>query len=461
MTRLKLFPLLILVFIQINLHASDSKHIITLKEQTILIKNFGFHIEKVINATGEEKYIGYFQKKSNYRKIPAFFDEEISVEIADFLKRNLLQVEDNDFPLYVRIDGIHIFESYDGINEKAVAKTEFTFFTKKDETYYQIFTTSASKEMAFTKWQPELIAEAIALCFENLYYRHLRSKLKYTEVTEQEIFSKPKLEKEATERLLAVNRNKAGIYNTFYDFQLNTPDTTTHFEVTYKLQSFDEDSLIKSAKIYNSEDSQDLDNIWGFNDGKNIFIRVKNRFILLDKDDKGYYISIKVYDNAQMYYAGLLGGLIGSSITEATTPKTKVRLNILNGSFEYSQIGEHSSPLEDYNPQTKIILLASRYNNGDLDVTINDTIHLTLAKGTWYEYSIPPSSIEKPITVTVKSANGLKKVTQITSKANYTDIYLCIEHKKKAPSVSKVLFNKRQGYLDLMTVNNRVYSDQD
>ena len=458
MTIKQSLPLLALLLIQTLSVASVREHIVSLEYQYTEIKNFGFHIEKVINATGEERLIGFVQKKIDYQKVPAFFAHEISVEIAGFLKVNMMKSH-GDFPLFVKVNRVLISESYNGINETATAKVDLTFITKtKDDVYYKLLTTRVVEEksasMGITKSQPKLIAKAIAQCFSDLYDRYKQGYLSFTKISEEELYKKPESDEEISARFLSLKRNKAGIYRTFYDFQNNTPDTTVTFEITYKTKQHN-DSLVRSARIHYPETYEDDGDIWGFCDGQQSFIRVNNnKFIPLKKDEKGYYLIIKNYDDVQMYYAGLLGGLIGTGIAAATTPKSKVRFNILTGRFDVSDINENIS---DYDKAAKVVFYASRFNpsSAPLEIIVNDSVHCTLPHDTWYEYAT--DALTKSVNVKVRSENGSETTLQIITKPFKTVMYLCITHKKKPPSVNKITANNREDYKSVMTNDNRVF----
>jgi hypothetical protein len=451
-------PLLALLLIQTLSVASVKEHIVSLEYQYTEIKNFGFHIEKVINATGNERLIGFVQKKINYQNVPAFFAHEISVEIAGFLKVNMMKSQ-GDIPLFVRVDRVHISESYNGINETAIAKVNLTFITRtEDNVYYKLLTARVVEEksasMGITKSQPELIAKAIAHCFSDLYDRYKQGYLSFTKISEEELYNNLESDEVVSARLLSLKRNKAGIYRTLYDFQNNTPDTAVTFEITYKTKQHKGD-LLRSAKVQFPENYEDSKDIWGFCDGQQNFIRINNnKFIPLEKDEEGYYLMIKVYDNVQMYYAGFLGGLIGTGIAAAATPKSKVRLNILTGRFDVSDINENVS---DYSKAAKVVFYASRYNasSAPLEIIVDDSIHCKLPPNTWYEYAT--DALTKSVIVKVRSENGLETMQQITTKPFETIMYLCITHKKKPPSVNKITANNRKDYESVMTNDNRVF----
>jgi hypothetical protein len=456
-TTKQIIPFLLVLF---YLPALAKDHHISLEDQSVKIRNFGFYIEKVTNATGEDKLIGFVEKTISYTNVPAYFDNEIAVEIEMFLNRNL-EKSNGTIPLVVRIDKIQISETYNGVVETAKANVDLTFIFREKSEFYKKLSTKVTKQksssMGISKSQPEIIADAIAQCFDDFYMRKMEGKLENTKISEQHLYESSE-DDQLIERLFALNRSKKGIYKTFYDFQYNTPDTTIDFEVTYKIKSNkDEDEIIKEARIFNNTTNKEIEKMWGFCDGNNNYIYVNKDYIPLEKDSISHYIMIKVYDQATMTYAGIMGGLIGSSIAAASTPVSKVRLNLLNGELYPDENADELVSATNKN-KGSIIFFSSRFNKktSAIELYMNDEFVCVLTKGSWYQHEL--TSDPETINVTLKSSNGMSSSAEITPKLFENNIYLCIDKKRKKPNIDKILLNRKDDFTSVMSPDNRVYA---
>lgn len=451
----------LLIFFSYHSTAADKTHFITLSGQKKTIQNHGFNLVKVINATGNDSLIGFVQKTIGYKAVPAYFENNIDVEIEAFLAQNLKE-SDGDNSLIVRVNSIQISETYNGINETAIAKVNLSFIFQENKKYFEIFTTGKvsvqSSAAGITKTQADNIAEAIAKCFDSFHERAMAGKLKSIEIEEEDLYIKPGIDQEMLDAYLMADRSTKGIYYSFIDFRENTPDTEKQFDVEYKSKDDkDEKRTIKNARITDIKTGKKIDDIWGFTDGRAVYTRVANRYYPLHKDEKGYFLELKVQDQSTMTAAGVAGGLIGSAIASASAPIKQVRLNYHNGSLNFS---EQAGGLTNEDDAFAISFFSSSFNSEltALELFINGELKCILKSDSWYKHKLlrPAETIQ----VVVKSTNGMESEVNITTKTANSDIYLIIDKKKKPPVINRVYANDMERRKAQMTRENRIYQIQ-
>lgn len=135
-----LFSLLLLFFSMYGF-CSSKQNYITLEQQNIRLKNFGFRLIGVINATSNKCIIGYVEKKWTYTKIPTFLKNDVDKALGSFIKKNLMPASaDND--LIVRVNDLTVYETYSDVNETTIANVNPTFIFKENNRYYEKLTVS-------------------------------------------------------------------------------------------------------------------------------------------------------------------------------------------------------------------------------------------------------------------------------------------------------------------------------
>ena len=456
----KLVYLILFLFFSIHVYPADKVHIVSLEKQNISIPNLGFRLVGVTNATGENKSIGFVEKTIAYKAVPAFFKNDIAEEVMLFLRRNFKDATGST-DLIVRVNTLEISETYNGVNETATAKVSLSFIYTANDSYFEKLTVSTQVKKisaaGVTKSQPKIIAQAIADCFTTFNERVLGKKLTDIEIKEEDLTKKPIGEQNLIDTYLAADRSVKGIYKTFFDFKANTPDVDTKFNVDYKLKSNADESVnIKYARLTDGRTGEKISNVWGFTDGKLVYTLVGRKYLPLVKDEKSFYLELKVQDQATMTYAGLAGGLIGSAIAYAAAPVIKVRLDYFTGEFDYSGQSVESFKARHSNEGT-IRFFSSAFNskNSRLELYVNDELQCTLKKDSWYKYNVPADV--KSIKISLKSTNGMHTTLALPVNTYIEDIYVCMDKKKKEPVMDKVQANRVAAFENLMAPENRIY----
>lgn len=140
--------------------------------------------------------------------------------------------------------------------------------------------------------------------------------------------------------ILSVGNYKEGIYKTYSEFLKNDPSIKDSF--TFKSSSSekkinDGEGVYKLILTDSALNRRDLKKIWGFSDGKSIFV---NEFVISGKpifrklQGVGRYCYLKATPPSQYVYSpGLIDGLLASAIINAATGDQPYVLNINNGKF--------------------------------------------------------------------------------------------------------------------------------
>lgn len=454
----KATALIVLIALTVVTLAGNNEEEVSLDKQKVEIKNPGLNLVEVLNATGFTNKIGSFTKGMDYHEAIFYFKNDIANEVATFLSNNMEKASPIN-NLILRVNQLSIYESFDGMNETTVAKANLTFIFKEGESYFEKFTCEMNEVKTSNFNSPEkltnLLAMQIAACFEQFYNRSIEGKLASTEILPENLANNETQENQIISEIMLAGISKKGIYKTYYDFKYNTPDFTQEFDVEYKTKSTsDESILVKYAQIEEKNTEKKIEEIWGFTDGSAVFISVGNKFLPLLNDEEGYYIELKIQDPETMLWAGMMGGMIGSAIASASTPVSKVRLNLNSGKFDlFNQLqgGKASKAPENY-----VRFYSSAFNRDDsrIELLINNELKCTLQKDTWYEFEL--ESEHQSFSLKVKSASGKEVDMTVVPKTKTNDIFICNESKKGELEVTLVPSNKIIGASSKMTTENKI-----
>lgn len=448
----------LLLFVSIFSIAKDKEHFLSLSGQKKVLPNYDFELLQVTNATGDDHLIGFVQKSIGYKAVPAYFENRIDKEIALFIRENLKEA-DARHALIIRVNKIKISETYNGINETAVARVNLSFIFKEEKKYFKKLTIeeAASKSVSagITKSQPQIIAEAIAKCFDTFYERAKEVKLKNYEIEKKDLLLFQSNDQAIFKSMLLADRSKKGIYTSFIDFQENTPESETSFDVSYETKSTEDESItIKFTRIKDTKTGKKIDDVWGFTDGSVVYARVGKKYHPLHKDDKGYFLELKYQDPSVTSTAGVVGGLIGSGIAAASAPVREIRLDYNTGKLIYSDQQSANGAQEN---AYAISFYSSSFNSEEtaLELIINGESKCILKEDSWYKHTLLKAS--ETINILVKSTNGMETKMNITSKTANKDMYLIIDKRKKPPVVNRVYANDLDRMRVKMTRENRIY----
>ena len=438
----KIFLALILLF-PLTGFSKDHKNFISITDQQISIKNFGFCIEKVINATGQSNFIGFVSKSNNGKAVPTYLENDISEEVHDFLQKNTEKTE-GCIPLIIRVDALKISEVNRNGTEMAHVNVAITFFYKENGNYVRKFYSNIIKTrkafFSVTKHQPELITYAIAQCFNDFYLRANDGKLEHVIYTEEELYHDPHNNNKIFNEYFGLNRKRKGIYKTFYDFRYATPDTSVNFVIEFKTYHDDlVEYAIKYALIYAKDTHERIYNAWGFCDGKNNYLNFRGRYYPLYQDNHSFF----VYAKGQYT---ILPTHIGSD--------SKLLLNLLDGYMEFAGQGLFSTKVSE-RKETQVVFFSSRFNASwsKMAIYINGEHQCDINKREWFAYIFP--SLDDSVQIDIMSSDGIPLSMKVYSKPYDTILLLCHDKKRKEPAVEKLTLKLKNEYEQLMTEKNR------
>lgn len=133
----------------------------------------------------------------------------------------------------------------------------------------------------------------------------------------------------ATFPILAVAERKAGFYRTFQDFRDNTPIQTPALVVSTQPNSQrgwrGSESYVPFLQRPDGSAGEALRGVWGFSDGKQLFIYHRNGYYLLvPQGDNFRFVGPSAPDPQAMTTGAILGGVAGGLIAASSTSNKPV-----------------------------------------------------------------------------------------------------------------------------------------
>ena len=326
--RLYLFYLLFLP----NIILSQKPVVLSLEGISLNIPIDGYYVEKVIDARKDKSNIGCIYNWIAINKKPIVLDGEMEIALKNIFNTDF-QKKATDKALYIRLNDFSMRETDD--EEIFISFIDITFLEKTDDGFIELLTTSgmaSSQKTLLTrrKNNKENMEAAIEECLFDFNFRKKRNVLLHKKISSDRLLEKD------TFAVPNLDSYPKGIFHTFTDFQLNTPDTNIKWQPKY---SYSPTKNQISANI-----SIDADKPWGFCDGKNVYIKTLNNLYvpLKNKDnhlifyDNSIYEAeyTRKYERKQYIMTRLFGFWIGAAITplwDGDTKRKAIEININNG----------------------------------------------------------------------------------------------------------------------------------
>lgn len=404
------------------------------------------YISKIIDARKNKTKIGTFYNKNQMSNI--IFKKSIEDELFSVFpiqKHNTLLKK-----IIFRINDIYL----DEIKEHSIISSHIsiTFIEQKDNEFIELFTATEAitgKISILDKkgFLSDLIVQNLDNCIKSFIKRFKTKKTLNHKIDTSQLFiaqmpySLPKL-----------SNLKKGVYQTFYDFRDNTPDSIKE-EIKYKRIP----NQIHELGFLSSSQNQ-----WGFFDGKKLFVKsIENSYVPIIEDQNRiiYYeklssFSYKKEANNDVIYpiiissgaiGGALGGLIAAMIAnnEKSNNQKEVTfsLNINKGAFELTE--------NVLDTAAKFYIINSTFtNNPSVSIEINGNKFCSIFATEYLKYY--PSKFEENINICLNFENQ-EKVCQTTVINSLERVYLTVNTNdgrnlnmiwEKEKIVDNKLFNK-------------------
>jgi hypothetical protein len=312
---------------------SDKKFVVLLNEKTDEEKiTIPFSAIKIIDARFDRTNVGcvaldiYFLATSQYKEL-AVFPDSLHIYLPKVLS-NLLVLEPGGDTLAILVKEFRITDKmYNeiswSIEPSSLLNISASFYALKDKNYYKIF---SMDDILIQSWQyisnrvsrktiPPLRSEALTALIRKLFERrswqYKQVSFQASEVNEgiQKRFSLPVFSDTAMK----------GLYRSFNEFKNNRPSVTN-------IKSHDiSRGIIKVEDLQNHP--VELNDYWGFCDGKKKYIVFRNRLFELQRIDNSYrFVSYRFLQDVHKSpdfgstgpQVGLIPAALGSGNTKAT-----------------------------------------------------------------------------------------------------------------------------------------------
>ncbi len=400
-----------------------------------------FAIDSIIDAREDKAEFGYILSKRGKTKTPVYHKQPVLQDL-----NRLLKVGDRieSTPAYLlRINHLFTYEVMVGRRPKAVTDVNVSFIRKHKNGYTEVFqamATISEKGKDATSWVGYTVEKALLQCFDDFEKRNTLKRLNPIPLTEDNIDQNPYGERVYPIQQ-AQNRKKI-LYFNLYDMRDNVGDTTTRF---YPDVRYNRDDKAESATIDIPDNKEMQKSVFGFSDGKTVFIKVGRSFVPLKMRNGDLTIDRYEQDNsaaiASMIIGGVTGGFIGFAIASAINPIENVDFWIID--FDRGTIIPNTKKnVKEISAQT--LIYNSNYNQSTdtLMVSVNDSVVCQLLPNQYYNCYTGSKTDSIKVCVELK---GAKTCETITPQLFDSEIY--------------VARSKRNGELDLGTLKGNAKSE--
>jgi hypothetical protein len=319
----------------------SSQTLISLKGKKALIKKPKFYIAEIIDARSDKEFVGIVQRGMNNKQEPAQFKGGLQEELGHCLAK-YLQSKPGLTPLIVRVLKLNIFERTLPTSETAIAEVILEFYHKSDQGLVLIKSagsTVTSYGIDVTRSHPGNISLSVQDCLSqvNAVLSKEQPTVNLQFVEYKKLFDTPDILKENDYPIVKNKPLSKGVYRNFIEFRDNAPGITGF--------SFRE----KSNPIGNEYDAtrgvikskgEVLENVWGYCDGQQIFIKVGEEFFEVFQEEgifwfEGYDISdfrTKVNAPGRSLLMGAFTGFFFYQVQSSWNSKRmKYAINLGNG----------------------------------------------------------------------------------------------------------------------------------
>ena len=408
------------------------KHYITLDGARlgIMLGKPGYFIEDIIDARDEKYCIGFVQKGMANKKVPAFFEKGLSAEFMGLFS-SFFKKQESDEAIFLRVNHLFVYEvNYPEI-QFSVAELNVSFLKKEGDAYIELLQTGTISHfngMDATKKHAANIAIAVGNCLEEFKSRKKNHALNDIKIPTSEVKKNPLPEKEYNIETAAVL--KKGLYRYFNDFRDNRPGQNDSYSIEYH---FDKKKNVSYAEItWDNDIPKDGRQIWGFNDGKDSYVRLLHNFYKIKKGDKFFQVrapQVKSGANTGAAIGGLLGAFIGSSILSESNNYEDYKLDFTTGAL---------MPMEEpvfRKIESRLVLCSSQFNKGDKEISvhINGEKACALLPGQYQRFQVRPEMSEVEICVETETGKNCERIELELFK---TKLYLINVKKKKPPVIN-------------------------
>ncbi|MEZ4885195.1 MAG: hypothetical protein R3E32_10750 [Chitinophagales bacterium] len=310
----------LLLFTISNVYAQKKAHIVKLDPPFVKAIETDFYISKIIDNRTNKENIGVIQKGLGNKKVPANFEEDLSIHLLDFLKK-LVQSSEDKTPLALQVNQLSIYERTSAFTEMGGCEVRLEFSKEENGQLISFGEFTAVVENKgtsdVTARHDERIIEALTTCINDFSKTDWKNTIPTT-IAENDAI-------QANYTYDYIVKPKKGLYRSFNAFLKNAPfDTSAYF-----FQPIKKKQRFERYQVYDNEEENRIKNLFGFSDGEHFYLSAMEyttsyHFI------KSQFIGRFIYFEDQIYSPGaaIAFGLIGAA---ASTKHTGIVLDTQTG----------------------------------------------------------------------------------------------------------------------------------
>lgn len=405
---------------------------IYLRDFSLAINEFDYYVEEVIDVRDVDNYIGFVRKGLGDRKVPAMLGERSAEEELKALFARSFPAGNEKTPLIVRVNKFLVYEVVYAAKAYAFAEVNLSFLTRTGDVYLELYETGTmitKPGLEVTGSHEKNIIQALDHCFKQFRAYATAGAMQAMTVPANELRVNPIGKRHYP--IETATEYPKGVYHTLADFRNNTPDASVEFTINYKKQKKEE---TLEAVLDFKDPKVNVDEIWGFSDGKQIFINAQGSFHVLQKEEDNFVVQAPSLSKGvgSAVVGGILGGAIGgllmSAFDHSSGKEMTYKIDYTTGAV---------TPLKEpgykrIEASSAIYFTSFAKDGSELTVFVNGEEKCTLNPGQYYMVRTKPARTSVEICI---AANGEKACQQIEPELLKTEAYLCRIEKKGAPVI--------------------------
>jgi len=412
----------LLIFLLIGIDALAQKpQYVSLEKYTLEYIRGSYRVERVIDAREDTTRIGYTHKGMMNVHAPAFFQTSAEKEFQSLFLRSF--AVNAATPLIIRINHLDVYEFVYSSKQLAFAELNLSFIIQGDGSYFELFRSAVIMEdalMDVSRAHAYNIVLAIQQSFLDFEHRIAGNRIWKEEIQASTLHLRP-LE-ERSYKILSADSVPRCLFHTFYDFRDFHPDRNTDFAIS--LESWGENS--SRATIRSGEKNAKIKDVWGFSDGKKLYMRIGNRYHPLERKDSIFTLNtthaqVTSSDASGVAVAGFLGGVIGVLIYYSINPQQK---ELIECKVDFTHGGLTPVNTQGRKYHGQIYFYFTSYSKpGEITLSVDGKQYCAIARGSYYLFRGETTAPQ--IEICLQASNGETACQKINSVMLNSKVYLC------------------------------------
>ncbi|UOQ74571.1 hypothetical protein [Hymenobacter cellulosilyticus] len=288
---------------------------VDLREQKLVLDKPTFHIAEVLDLRTQHQTIGWVQRGMNNIRVPANLAGGVKDGLSGWLQVQL-PPRPGSRAVLLRVHDLRIGEVTKVTSEKASALVDVDFVYQQPDGSYRVLQRYIEEEESRGVETTGRHDDNIVACLQractqlNALDWAARLALSPALTQEQVYYRGGRKPAPATYAILTAPTPAMGIYGTFLEFRNNKLEPVADLTV-------EATNIPGEVKAFQGRGDarKALDEVWGFSDGQQVYIRRKRHFYALKRSGDDFTFTEQALDDpGAVSTAGALGGLAGAAI---------------------------------------------------------------------------------------------------------------------------------------------------